>query len=124
MDDSDRRPRVTTTGSAAPTHQGTPNLTLAKAKQHGYASPQPAIGSSHGTLDWQTISSRTTCRNIQHILNVFFIGVSLYGARLSTQEGLPTRFLIGFAGCALIGLGSFLFHATLLYEAQLADELP
>jgi dihydroceramidase len=27
-------------------------------------------------------------------------------------------------GCALVGLGSFLFHATLLYEAQLADELP
>jgi dihydroceramidase len=24
----------------------------------------------------------------------------------------------------LIGLGSFCFHATLLYEAQLADELP
>ncbi|KAH8981467.1 ceramidase-domain-containing protein [Lactarius hatsudake] len=57
--------------------------------------------------------------------NFFFIGISLYGARLSTQECLPTRFLVGFAGSALIGLGSsFFFHATLLYEAQLADELP
>jgi len=37
---------------------------------------------------------------------------------------LPTRYPIGFIGCALIGLGSFCFHATLLYEAQLADELP
>ena len=24
----------------------------------------------------------------------------------------------------LVGLGSFFFHSTLLYEAQLADELP
>jgi hypothetical protein len=41
----------------------------------------------------------------------------------------PTRYVanhprLSFQGCALIGLGSFCFHATLLYEAQLADELP
>lgn len=27
-------------------------------------------------------------------------------------------------GFTLVGLGSFAFHATMLYEAQLADELP
>lgn len=27
-------------------------------------------------------------------------------------------------GFGLIGIGSFAFHASLLYEAQLADELP
>jgi len=29
--------------------------------------------------------------------NIFFVCISLYGARLSSRESLPTRYLVGFA---------------------------
>jgi Ceramidase len=57
----------------------------------------------------------------------------IYGSSLCVHHPSsllpPTRYVanhsrLSFQGCALIGLGSFCFHATLLYEAQLADELP
>ncbi|KAI0275200.1 alkaline phytoceramidase [Gloeopeniophorella convolvens] len=79
------------------------------------------------TLDWCEANyqfSRYVAEVSNTFSNIFFILVSVYGARVSSQNSLPSRYLIGFAGCALVGVGSFAFHATLLYEAQLADELP
>lgn len=90
-------------------------------RQSGHWGPVTA------TLDWCEANyqfSHYVAEISNTFSNLFFIGITLYGARLSAQERLPTRFLVGFAGGALVGLGSFLFHATLLYEAQLADELP
>jgi len=37
---------------------------------------------------------------------------------------LPVSLALCQAGVALVGVGSFLFHATLRYEWQLGDELP
>ncbi|KAF8492743.1 ceramidase [Russula emetica] len=79
------------------------------------------------TLDWCEANyqfSHYVAEMSNTFSNLFFVCISIYGARLSSRESLPARYLVGFAGCALIGLGSFVFHATLLYEAQLADELP
>ena len=42
----------------------------------------------------------------------------------SIQQQLPKRCAAAWAGLALVGFGSFLFHMTLQYSTQLLDELP
>lgn len=56
--------------------------------------------------------------------NLVTIFLGLYGGYVAWQQKLPTRYSLGFLSIAVVGIGSFAFHASLLYEAQLADELP
>ena len=80
--------------------------------------------------------------------NLITIFLGAYGGYVALQQELPTRYPVGFLVClilprldldckptgsthrnrsqgvAIVGIGSFAFHASLLYEAQLADELP
>lgn len=75
------------------------------------------------------------------VSNFFTIAIALYGAKIMRDQNLPSRFTVGFLvtfsadtlasfsdrfpqAFAIVGVGSFAFHATLLYTAQLADELP
>ncbi|CEO99199.1 hypothetical protein PBRA_001105 [Plasmodiophora brassicae] len=48
--------------------------------------------------------------------------VGICGARLHRRAPLP--FQCVFASIILVGIGSALFHATLMYEMQMLDELP
>jgi len=52
-------------------------------------------------------------------LGLFGIYVSVYNAHLYGK-----RFILAFFFLFLVGVGSTLFHMTLLYEYQLLDELP
>ncbi|EJF67253.1 alkaline phytoceramidase [Dichomitus squalens LYAD-421 SS1] len=79
------------------------------------------------TLDWCEVNyqfSRYIAEVANSFSNLFTIGLAVYGAAQSVTEKLPPRYLVGYAGFALVGIGSFMFHATLLFEAQLMDELP
>ncbi|KAJ7170167.1 alkaline phytoceramidase [Mycena filopes] len=84
-------------------------------------------GNATATLDWCEANyqfSYYIAEMANSFSNVLTIAVAAYGAYLSTTEDLPYRFILGYIGIGLVGLGSFWFHATLLFQAQLADELP
>ncbi|TFK41854.1 ceramidase [Crucibulum laeve] len=79
------------------------------------------------TLDWCEANyqfSPYIAEMANTFSNLFAIALSVCGWFEAMQESLPTRYLLGYMGVGLVGVGSFAFHATLLFQAQLADELP
>jgi len=79
------------------------------------------------TIDWCEANyqfSPFVAEMANSFSNLITIFLGVYGGCVALQQKLPTRYPIGFLGIAAVGLGSFAFHASLLYEAQLADELP
>jgi dihydroceramidase len=61
---------------------------------------------------WNTISS------------LYFTAISFFGLYLAYKQKSETRLFLSYIGLGIVGIGSALFHATLLYTNQLADELP
>jgi dihydroceramidase len=56
--------------------------------------------------------------------NAGFVFLALYAMRNVIIQGHEMRFLIVCLGFITVGIGSWMFHMTLLYEYQLLDELP
>ncbi|KAF5368613.1 hypothetical protein D9758_002205 [Tetrapyrgos nigripes] len=85
------------------------------------------FGPVTATLDWCEANyqfSYYIAEMVNSFSNLFTIYFALHLAWCVSKEKLPARFFVGCMGILLVGLGSFAFHASLLYEAQLADELP
>jgi len=61
---------------------------------------------------WNTLSS------------LYISAVAMLGAYLSYKQKAETKMQIAWFLLWVVGIGSALFHATLLYANQLADELP
>uniref|UniRef100_H3CD65 Alkaline ceramidase n=1 Tax=Tetraodon nigroviridis TaxID=99883 RepID=H3CD65_TETNG len=58
------------------------------------------------------------------ISNLIMILPPIGGALQTYSDGLEFRYVCSFLGLAAVGVGSWCFHMTLLYEMQLLDELP
>ncbi|KAI0778801.1 alkaline phytoceramidase [Trametes elegans] len=115
-------PNLPKTGAQRPAMSAFANATTsAFLSSRGFWGPVTA------TLDWCEANyqfSRYVAETANTFSNLVTIGLAAYGAWQSVSEKLPARYLAGWSGFALVGIGSFIFHATLLFEAQLMDELP
>lgn len=84
-------------------------------------------GPATATLDWCEANyqfSFYVAELVNTFSNLYSIALAVYGVLSIIRQALPPVYTIGFIGFAFVGLGSFAFHATLLFHWQLADELP
>ncbi|WOO77683.1 Alkaline ceramidase 3 [Vanrija pseudolonga] len=90
------------------------------ANQHGWHTPT-------STIDWCELNytySYYIAELVNTLTNVPVIALGLYCAYATVANGVPPRYALVYLGLALIGIGSFGFHASLQWEWQLMDELP
>jgi dihydroceramidase len=58
------------------------------------------------------------------VSNAVIVLPCVVGLRFARTGQLERRFYLAYLALMVVGLGSFAFHATLLWPAQMADELP
>ncbi|XP_046852710.1 alkaline ceramidase 3-like [Xenia sp. Carnegie-2017] len=84
-------------------------------------------GDPTSTLDWceeNYVVTKYVAEFWNTITNYFMVVPPLLTAIRFYKTGVDARFVMSFLSVVAIGIGSTLFHATLLYKMQLLDELP
>lgn len=84
-------------------------------------------GEATSTLDWceeNYVVSTFLAEFWNTLSNWIFLIPPAFGAYLSLKYKLERRYALSFLCLFVVGVGSLCFHATLLYEMQLLDELP
>lgn len=93
----------------------------------GHTHPGGIWGPRTATLDWcepNYLHSPYVAEMANTFSNLIMLAFALVGVYFTRREALPTRYVVAYAAFSLVAIGSFAFHGTLLYEMQLADELP
>ncbi|KAJ1908242.1 alkaline ceramidase ydc1, partial [Tieghemiomyces parasiticus] len=79
------------------------------------------------TLDWCE-ENYVVCKYIAEFwnttTNLTFVILALFGIYHTLRNYGEKRFVLCYLGMLMVGVGSWFFHMTLLYEMQLLDELP
>ncbi|KAJ3589484.1 hypothetical protein NHX12_010329 [Muraenolepis orangiensis] len=81
-------------------------------------------GRPTSTLDWceeNYVVSYYIAEFWNTVSNLIMILPPLYGALQTYRDGLEFRYTCSFLGLAAVGVGSWCFHMTLLYEMQHLD---
>ncbi|KAK6460482.1 ceramidase [Scheffersomyces coipomensis] len=79
------------------------------------------------TIDWceeNYVVSEYIAEALNTFTNSVFIALATFAIFHAYQNHLEPRFLFTAFGFLLVGIGSWLFHMTLMYHFQLLDELP
>ncbi|KAF2398220.1 alkaline phytoceramidase [Trichodelitschia bisporula] len=95
------------------------------------STPYPAAkdgfwGPVTSTLNWceeDYYASHYLAEIVNSLTNLIFVVLAFKGIANCLRNGHDTVFVVAFVSYLLVGLGSFFFHATLLYPMQLVDEL-
>ena len=84
-------------------------------------------GKPTSTLDWCEKNYTYTHYVAEFwntITNLSMIITPIYGLINAYHQGIERRYMICYALLLLTGIGSWMFHMTLLFEMQLLDEIP
>lgn len=82
-------------------------------------------GPPSATIDWCEANythSYYIAEFYNTLSNLGYLVLTALGIILNS--GLEKRYLLAYASIGVIGIGSAMFHGTLLFSAQLCDELP
>ncbi len=89
--------------------------------------PESVVQWQPASIDWcepNYVVSPLVAEFWNTVTSVAMALVAAYAFYWKRRQGLETRFLVTELAVVVIGLGSALFHGTLTFYGQLADELP